>query len=249
MKQNTERFTRIAQLLGDNSLRKLHQSYAVVIGLGATGSYAVEGLVRAGIGRLKLIDFDVIEISNINRQLYALESTLGRPKAEVAVERVRDINPECCVEGLRAFVTSENLSQVLYEPPDVIIDAIDSLNPKVDLLEYAVSHNIPVVSCMGAALRMDESMIKVAPLDKVRNCRLARQIRKRLRKRGIDLCFPCVYSSEERYNLPETAVGQLDEQNTGPGRKRRILGSMPTITGIFGLTAANVAIHILAGKR
>lgn len=249
MTDRQHRFARIIRLLGDECVQRLHQSYAAVVGLGATGSYAVEGLARAGVGRLKLIDFDIVEVSNINRQLYALQSTLGRPKCEVAAARVKDINPECAVEPVRQFVGASVYAELFNPPPDIIVDCIDSLNPKTELLEFAAKACIPVVSCMGAALRIDASMIKVATLDKVNNCPLARILRKRLRRRGVPLNFACVYSDESQQHLPESAIGEVDHYNPGPGRKRRILGSMSTITGIFGLTAANVAVTFLSGKR
>lgn len=249
MSDKERRFGRIIRLLGKERVQRLHDSYVAVVGLGATGSYAVEGLARAGVGRLKLIDFDVIELSNVNRQLYAMQSTLGRPKCEVAAERVLDINPECQVEPVKRFVCGADYPEVFSPTPDLIVDCIDSINPKVELLQYAVGAGIPVVSCMGAATRTETSMIKVATLDKVRNCPLARMIRKRLRKRQIEMKFACVYSEESRQGLPETAIGEVDELNPGPGRKRRVLGSMSTITGIFGLTAANVAIALLTKER
>jgi tRNA A37 threonylcarbamoyladenosine dehydratase len=248
MSDKPQRFGRIIRLLGAERVQRLHDSYAAVVGLGATGSYAVEGLARAGVGRLKLIDFDVIELSNINRQLYALQSTLGRAKCDVAAERVLDIHPDCVVETVRQFVGGSDYPKLFNPRPDIIVDCIDSLNPKVELLEFAVKEGIEVVSCMGAALRMDASMIKVATLEEIQSCRLARMIRKRLRKRGVAMEFPCVYSEESRQHLPETAVGEVDHYSPGPGRKRRILGSMSTITGIFGLTAANVAITMLSRK-
>lgn len=248
MTNRQHRFARIIRLLGADRVQRLHNSYVAVVGLGATGSYAVEGLARAGVGRLKLVDFDVVEITNINRQLYALQSTLGRPKCEVAAERVRDINPDCIAEPVRQFVGASVYPELFNPPPDIIVDCIDSLNPKTELLEFAVKSDIPIVSCMGAALRTDASMIKVATLDKVHNCRLARMMRRRLRKRNVPMNFACVYSDESRQHLPETAIGEVDHFNPGPGRKRRVLGSMSTITGIFGLTAANVAITILSKK-
>jgi len=249
MTDKAQRFARIIRLLGADRVQRLHDSYAVVVGLGATGSYAVEGLARAGVGKLRLVDFDTIEVSNINRQLYALQSTLGRAKCDVAAERVLDINPECVVEPVRQFVGAADYPALFDPRPDIIVDCIDSLNPKVELLEFAANTGIPVISCMGAALRTDASMIKVATLDKVQCCALARMIRKRLRRRQVPLRFPCVYSDESRHNLLETAIGDVEEYSPGPGRKRRVLGSMSTITGIFGLTAANVAIAMLSRQK
>jgi len=242
------RFSRIERLLGRRKVEWLARSHAVVIGLGAAGSYAVEGLARAGIRRLRVVDFDVVRPSNINRQLFALDSTLGRPKVEVARERIRDINPDCQVEALNLFVHLETIDRVLSGSPDVVVDAIDSLTPKIELITAAVLRGIPLVSCMGAALRTDPSFVRVGPLGETQRCPLARLVRRRLRSRGVPTDFTCVHSTEPvdrsaiQESLPE------DDEEAEPfdrGRKRHALGSLPTLTGIFGLTAANAAIQIL----
>jgi tRNA A37 threonylcarbamoyladenosine dehydratase len=215
----------------------------VVAGLGAVGSYAVEGLSRAGIGRLRLVDFDIVRSSNINRQLYALESTLGQSKVDLACRRVRDINPHCQVEGLNCFVDKDSLENILSEQPDIIIDAIDSLNPKTELLAGVLAKKMRVLSSMGAALKRDPTQIRIGPLDKVTGCSLARMVRKRLRHRGVAVAFPCVYSME-------SPVKEGMTEGTEPdflirGRTRLSLGSLPTITGIFGLNLAHAAIELL----
>jgi len=148
-----ERFSRIERMIGGDGLRRLEKAFVVVVGLGAVGSYAVEGLARAGIGRLRLVDFDVIRPSNINRQLCALDSTVGMAKVEVARRRVNDINPACQVDVRRCFVHCDTMDQVLAGPPDLVVDAIDSLGPKVELLAAMQERRIPVVSSMGAACR------------------------------------------------------------------------------------------------
>jgi tRNA A37 threonylcarbamoyladenosine dehydratase len=218
-----------------------------VVGLGAVGSYATEALARSGIGRLRLVDCDEIRPSNFNRQLYALDSTLGRPKTEVAAERVRDINPDCHIESLPLFAHADTLDTVLAGPPDLVIDAIDSVNPKVTLLAACQQRSIPIISSMGAALRRDPTKIRIGSLDHTHGCPLARQIRKRLKRQGISLQIPCIYSVEPVHNLPTKAIGTEDPTNETfiRGRPRRPLGSLPTLTGIFGLTAANTAIEIL----
>ncbi|MDD2464981.1 MAG: tRNA threonylcarbamoyladenosine dehydratase [Desulfobulbus sp.] len=237
-----DRFSRIEKLLGSASFERLRSRYVVVVGLGAVGGYVVEGLARSGIGRLRLVDFDVITRSNINRQILALESTLDRAKCEVAEERVRLINPSCRVEGMRAFADEETLHTILEPRPDMVIDAIDSLGPKVLLLRTAHQLGIPTLSSMGAALRTDPGKIAFADLAQTRGCPLARRVRQRLRKYGIEQGIGCVYSSEP---VDFTYAGP-ERDDTAPGEwrgcPRNVLGSLPTLTGIFGLTLANQAI-------
>jgi tRNA threonylcarbamoyladenosine dehydratase len=243
-----QRFARIERLIGAAGLRKLEAARVAVIGLGAVGSYAVEGLARAGIGALRLIDFDKVGPSNINRQLYALDSTIGMPKVEVARRRVNDINPACAVEALPLFVHTDTLDQVLAGPPDVVIDAIDSVGPKLALIAGAVGRGIRLVSCMGAALRTDPHLVRVGPLAETRRCPLAKHIRRRLRKQGVPLDFLCVYSLEPVQESIEYEADEGEEYVLVRGRKRAPLGSLPTVTGIFGLTAANTVIQMLLGN-
>lgn len=246
-----ERFIRTRKLLGEEGFEKLQASCVTVVGLGAVGGYVVEGLVRAGVGNLRIVDFDVVEKSNINRQLLALESTLQRPKVEVARERIMAINPGCHVEALQLFAAEESLEQLLSPSPDLLIDAIDSLNPKTQLLHGAYVRGIPTISSMGAALRTDPSLIRSGDLFTTSNCPLAKHLRKRLRRRGVGEGIMTVYSTEKA----DFAYEQPPEEEapatvwSDRGRKRNILGSLPTITGIFGLTIANMAIMLLRQKE
>ncbi|MCK5295355.1 MAG: tRNA threonylcarbamoyladenosine dehydratase [Alphaproteobacteria bacterium] len=247
-----ERFSRIQLMIGDEGLERLINSHVAVIGLGAVGSYATEALVRSGIGRLRLIDFDEISKTNINRHLYAMESTIGKPKKDVAEQRSKDINPACKVEALDCFVNPDTMDKVLEGKPDIVIDAIDSLGPKVELLIALEERNIPVISCLGAALRTDPSQIKVGAMKKTQNCPLAKMVRKRLRRRGASLDFTCVYSTEPTHTIREGAVmpeSESEENFYDKGRKRRTMGSLPTITGIVGLIAANTAINMLLEEK
>lgn len=246
------RFARIERLLGRDRLARLTRASVCVVGLGAVGSYATEALARAGVGHLRIVDFDEVRLSNINRQLYATESTLGKKKCELARARILDINPRCQVETLDLFVHDDTIDQVLGGELDLVIDAIDSFTPKVILLDAVQRRGIPVISSMGAALRTDPTLVRVGPLQMVHTCPLAAKIRKALRKRDAGLKFTCVYSTEPTTHLPREAVdvaATTNEDSLVRGRKRRTLGSLPTLTGIFGLTAANEAIHLLSGDR
>lgn len=230
------RHLRTEILLGSEKIRKLKNATVTVIGLGAVGSYVVEALARAGIGSLRLVDFDKVDVTNINRQLYAFDSTVGISKAVLAAARVRDIDPMIKTEIFDLFVNETTRSQVLDNNPDVVIDAIDSLNPKVQLLAELVSRNIPVISSMGAALKTDPFKIKIGDISKTRICTLARLVRKRLRRQGIFTGVTCIYSTEQ------SSKDDFLRVNDGG---RNILGSLPTITGIFGLIAANAALDLL----
>jgi len=246
-----DRFVRTKKLLGEDNFAKLQNSYVVIVGLGAVGSYATEALARAGVGRLRLIDFDRVSSSNINRQLFALTSTVGMPKAEVAINRVRDINPDCKVESFEEFIHKDTMGLILDEEPDLVIDAIDSLNPKTELIAALVAANVDFISSMGAALRTDPTRIKYGKINQVSHCGLSKMLRKRLKRRDVDLSkVRCVYSDEPRDDLPETAISMGDDDNElniggRKGRERNVMGSLPTITGIFGLTIANEAIKKL----
>lgn len=240
-----ERFIRTRCLLGETKFNFLKNAMVTIVGIGAVGGYAAEGLARAGVGHLRLVDFDTIQPSNINRQILALESSLGRPKVTVAQERIALINPECKVEALEIFAAEETLDDILSPAPDILIDAIDSLNPKIQLLVGAHGRKIVTFSSMGAALRTDPLKIKTGDIMTSNHCPLARHVRNRLRRNGIEGGIHCIYSTERveyNYQGPEEDGGKPASAYEDRGRKRNVLGSLPTITGIFGLTLANEAI-------
>ena len=174
------RFARTEQLLGQGAMGKIKAAKVAVFGLGAVGSFAVEALARTGVGRLCLIDFDRVDASNINRQLLALNSTIGREKAVLARERVRDINPECEITVKSAFVNAESLEDLLEDDMDVVVDAIDGLNSKINLLVGARRMNLAVVSSMGAGGKTDISSIRAGDISETEVCPLARVVRQRL---------------------------------------------------------------------
>ncbi|MEE4166777.1 MAG: tRNA threonylcarbamoyladenosine dehydratase [Desulfocapsaceae bacterium] len=240
------RFIRTELLVGKASFARLSAAHVTVIGLGAVGGYAVEGLARAGIGKLTLVDFDTIQVPNINRQLYALESTIGQPKSAIARNRVLDINPSCSVNAMQLFADALTMAAVMEERPDILIDAIDSLNPKIQVLTASFRHGITTLSSMGAALRTDPSQIRIADISRTKNCPLARRVRKRLRTNDIEKGITCVFSTEQvsfEYHPPEEQDSQIPHADRG--RARRTLGSLPTLTALFGLILANEAIRRL----
>jgi tRNA A37 threonylcarbamoyladenosine dehydratase len=243
-----EQFLRTRLLLGEEKFTQLQKSCVTIVGVGAVGSYATEALARVGVGKLRLVDCDKVKLSNLNRQLIALYSTLDRPKAVVAKERVKDINPACAVEALEVFADQENFAAILDNRPDLVVDCIDAVNPKVHLLKYCVQNGIPVVSSMGAALRSDPLSLKVGDISKTHSCPLAERVRRQLRKEGVKKGVLCVYSAqavEARVFDP----GEFPEEGGFTrGRQRRILGSLPTITGMFGLVLAHQAIELLTKK-
>ncbi|HNX69318.1 MAG TPA: tRNA threonylcarbamoyladenosine dehydratase [Candidatus Omnitrophota bacterium] len=241
----------IELLIGKEKVERLKKSFVVVIGIGAVGSYATEALARSGIGRLRLVDFDAIKETNFNRHILAIEPNLGKLKAEAAKERIAQINPHCNVEAVHGFAAEETMEELLSGTPDLVIDAVDSVNPKTQILEFCHRKKIPVISSMGAALRTDIFGIKAGDLFKTTGCPLARVIRSWLRRRGIRKGIFCVYSDAP---VPPEIKARLstlnlsNEEEVYPrGRQRRKLGSLPTVTGAFGLAVAHYAIRYLTG--
>lgn len=220
-----DKLHRIRMLLGDDAVAKLQQSTVMVVGCGAVGSFAVEALARSGIGRLILVDFDVIEPSNINRQLFALTSTVGQPKVDVAAIRVRDINPDIRVTPINAFFDDVFMADV---EPDFVIDAIDTVPSKIALYRWCGARNIPFISSMGAARKHDLSKIQIGSIRRTTVCPLAAKIRGLVRDTDIR-DFPVVYSTE----VPNSNVAG------------RTFGSIITVTGTFGLYMADYAIEQL----
>jgi len=235
-------------LLGKAKVDRLKKAFVVVIGIGAVGSYATEALARSGIRHLRLVDFDTIKPTNFNRHILAITPNLGKLKAEAAKERIAQINPHCKVEVVNAFADEATMEQIVEGKPDLVIDAVDSLNPKVQILAYCHEKKIPVISSMGAALRMNIFSLKAGDLFKTTGCPLARYVRSRLRRRGITKGIFCIYSDTPVSEEPIQRTNILnEEQDNDRGRKRQKLGSTPTVTGAFGLAVAHHALLYLAG--
>lgn len=245
-----ERFSRSEILYGHAFQKVLKESSVAICGIGAVGSFASEALARLGIGSFFLFDFDEIEESNTNRQIIALQSTMGRPKVDVMAERILDINPEAKVFSKKLFIDEKSVREILHCPPDLVLDAIDSVASKIELLTFCANSGIPVVSSMGAARKLDASKILTSDISKTFNCPLAARIRKGMRQRGISDGIDCVFSSEiPSENSFFKGVGEKDgaKKHANP-TKEKILGSTPLITGIFGLRLAELALKKLSAK-
>ncbi len=224
-------------LIGEEGIARLKDTFAVVCGVGAVGGYALEGLVRAGIGRIRVVDADVFNDSNLNRQILATVDTIGRKKAEVAAERARSINPNIDIETMCEFVSADSADRILSGDPDLVIDAIDTVEHKCALLRAVSERGIRTFSSMGAALHFETQSIHVATLKKTKVCPLAASVRSRLR--DVDTSdITCVYSEEKLQIRPD----ERDEHG------KSILGSLPTVPAVFGMTLANEAIRYILEK-
>jgi len=227
-----ERFKRITALLGEAAMDKLKRATVMVVGCGAVGSFAAEALARSGVGHIILVDFDVVEESNINRQIFALTSTIGTPKVVAAAARIHDINPDIQVVPLNIFCDAVWNVDI---QPDFVIDAIDTIDSKIALYKWCELHQIPFAASMGAALKTDISQIRVGRILKTSVCPLAARVRKIVREHQLP-DFPVVYSTE----TPKRSAA-----TTG-----RVFGSIVTVTGVFGLRLADIAIkNIIASEN
>lgn len=232
-------------LIGDEGLARLQASRVAVFGLGGVGSAAAEQLCRAGVGGLMLVDFDVVREGNLNRQVLALRSTLGRPKAEVMAERLADIEPACGVEARVEFFAADSLAAFGLERFDYVLDCIDSLNPKVQLLHACVVRSLPVITAAGAAAKTDPVGVKVSDLFQTRNCPLARHVRRRLRGLGVREGIPAVHSEEH----PRKIKGAEPEEDFFQrGRARAPVGSISYLPPLFGCVMAGWVVRSLLGR-
>jgi tRNA A37 threonylcarbamoyladenosine dehydratase len=249
------RFSRLDLLVGREGLARLAAASVAVFGVGGVGSFAVEALARGGIGRLTLVDFDDICLTNVNRQLHALDGTIGRPKVQVMAERCRAINPAAQVEAIKAFYCADNAAELLDRGYDFVLDCIDHVTAKLHLIESCLERGLPIISSMGAANKLDPTQVRVADLFQTGQCRLARVIRRELRQRGVERGVRVVYSTEEFRPLgPVTAVcadhcicPSKEDRQWRCTDRRVILGSSSVIPPLFGLTMAGEALRALLG--
>ena len=229
-------------LIKDQALEKLHKANLLVVGLGGVGSFAAEFLARAGIGKMTIVDGDTVDLTNINRQLPALTSTVGKAKVEVVGARLLDINPELKLTQLNQFLNPEDMETVFDDQTyDYVLDCIDSVSPKVTLIMNARRRKVKIVSCMGAGGKMDPSKVLVRDIHKTQSCHLAKQVRKRLKKENIDKGIRCVFSTEIQ---DEESLKMTD----GTNFKRSFYGTISYIQAIFGLYAAAEVINYLIKK-
>ncbi|MEZ4363870.1 MAG: tRNA threonylcarbamoyladenosine dehydratase [Kofleriaceae bacterium] len=256
------RFDRAARLFGDHGLDRLGSSTVTVFGIGGVGSYAAEALARTGVGRLILVDFDRICVTNVNRQLHAMKGTLGKPKVEIMAERLRLINPDAIIEARREFYDAQTSARLLAPEPDLVIDAIDNLTAKLHLIATCLRERLRLVSAMGAAARMDPTKIRISDLSDTKMDPFARNVRKGLRKTyGVDCGrttgVTVVYSEEQPIAPQPLAYDRDGFACVCPGgdngvndcdHKHRIDGSVSFVTAAFGLAAASAGVRLLLGE-
>ncbi len=255
------RFDRTARLVGDAGIERLGRATVTVMGVGGVGSFAAEALVRSGVGRIILVDYDRICVTNINRQLHATKPTLGKSKVAVMAERLLAINPDLQVEARAEFYGPETSARLLAPEPDVVIDAIDNIAAKLHLIATCMRERLRIVSAMGAAARLDPTAVRVADLSDTRVDPFARDIRKNLRrKHDIDCTKPtgvwAVYSEETPIEPQELAYDDGAFRCVCPGgmngvndceHKHRVEGSAAFVPSVFGVTAASVAVKLMLG--
>lgn len=243
MAHSTPLFERTHILIGDEGIDKLQKSHVFLAGMGGVGSFTAEALARMGVGKMTLVDHDVVSGSNLNRQLVALNSTVDTLKAEVMANRISDINPDCELTLLTEFLTPETIPDILAQGFDVIIDAIDSLSSKSALLETAWRNDMTVFASMGAGGKLDPTQVRTGDLMDTSMCKLAKHLRAQLRKRGVGRGIQTVYSLE-------SPLPPLPPEPVSRGRARAVNGTVSYMPSIFGLTLAGMVVnHIVGDSR
>ena len=236
----SEWLSRTELLLGKEGLERLSSSSVLVVGLGGVGAMAAEMICRAGTGKMTIVDGDVIQPSNRNRQLLALKSTEGSPKALLMGKRLKDINPELDLTIINEYIKDDRMKEILDGNFDYLVDAIDTLSPKVFLIFHAVGKKIPVVSSMGAGGKFDPLLISICDISETTRCTLARILRKRLHRLGIRDGVTAVWSPEEIDKSKVMAV-------SGESNKASVVGTVSYMPALFGIACASVVIRDLAG--
>lgn len=230
--------SRTTLLIGEKALRGLTTKHVMVVGMGGVGSYAAEFIARSGVGEMTIIDGDVVDPTNRNRQLPALATTHGQPKVQLMAERLRAINPELKLNVVQDFVNPEMVKEQLSHKPDFLIDAIDSITPKITFIELAYWSKIPLISSMGAGAKLDPTRLKVVDISKTYNCPFAQQIRKNLKSRGITKGVKVVFS-------PEDPIKESLMLTDGKNFKKSAYGTISYLPATFGAVAASVVIRKL----
>lgn len=241
-------FSRTELAIGAEGLERLKKSSVAILGMGGVGSYAAEALARAGVGKLVLVDRDVVDITNLNRQIHALHSTIGRSKVELMAERIKEINPECVVIPLKMFYTEETYEQVFQEPLDYVVDAIDTITYKIHVVQECKKRGIPIISSMGAANKMDPTAFMVADLFETSYDPIAKVMRRKLKKLGITRGVKVVYSKEKPLKQREDVLKQIVTQPDSPISKvKRPPASISFVPPVAGLILAGVVVKDLLG--
>ncbi len=259
MSHFAKQFSRTRLLIGDKGQEQLQQSFVLIVGLGAVGGHALEGIARAGVGHIRIVDFDQFDETNINRQLLATHATIGKSKTEIAFNRILEINPNCKVDRQETFY-EQGKEELLFAPafgknrPSLVIDCIDSFASKVSLLASCLKREIPVLSSMGAARHTDAFAIKVADISKTSHCPLAKKVRLALREQGFSKGVTTLFSTEEiqpSQLAKSPQPSQADQTSTQENWKqtRLPLGSLPTITALFGTHLAHLAIQKIISEE
>ncbi|HOB84390.1 MAG TPA: tRNA threonylcarbamoyladenosine dehydratase [Bacteroidales bacterium] len=233
---------RTEMLIGRQSLNKLQNSKVLVVGLGGVGSYAAEMICRSGIGSLTIVDGDQVHLSNINRQLLALNSSIGKPKALLMGERLKDINPDLKLTVINENIKDDRMIEILDYGYDYVVDAIDTLSPKIFLIWHTMQRKYPLVSSMGSGGKTDPLKIRITDISETTDCPLARILRKRLHRLGVREGFRAVWSPETTDKSKIKPVS--DEQN-----KASIVGTISYVPAAFGIACASVVIRDLAGVK
>lgn len=226
-------------LIGDAGVEKLHKSHVAVFGLGGVGSYTAEALARAGVGELTVVDSDTVSVTNINRQLYALNSTVGMKKTDVAAQRIKDINPDCIVHIIDGFYLPENAADFFVSHYDYIADAVDTVSAKLSLAAEAQNRDIPIVSCMGTGNKLDPTLFRVSDISQTSVCPLCRVMRRELKVRGVK-SLRVVWSPE-----PPLPPGECAEEST----RRAVPGSISFVPPVAGMIMAGEIVKNLIGEK
>jgi len=235
-----EWLSRTELCMGSEALKKIQSSNVLVVGLGGVGSFAAEMLCRAGVGKMTIVDGDYVHTSNRNRQIHALSSTEGQPKALLMAQRLKDINPDLELNVINEYIKDERMMEILEVPFDYVVDAIDTLSPKVFLIYHTLSRNYPLVSSMGSGGKTNPLLIKVSDISGTSGCPLARMIRKRLHHLGVREGFKAVWSPEKTDK--SKIIKTKDEKN-----KASVSGTVSWMPAAFGIVCASVVIRDLAG--
>jgi len=238
-------FSRNELAIGKEGLEILKNSTVAILGVGGVGSFSAEALARSGVGRLILVDKDDVDITNINRQIHALLSTIGQPKVDLMKERIKDINPECEVIALKMFYTEETFEEFFSYNPDFVIDASDTISYKIHLMKECLNRNIAIISSMGAANKMDPTRFKIADISKTHTDPIAKVIRTRLKKEGIKKGIPVVFSDESPIVIREDVRQRVGNDQSQIRKAKMPPSSNAFVPSVAGLIMASYTVSQL----